>query len=222
MNLSRYTAEPRRVFAWARIGAALSLLHYNLTVIVPRFFDTFGAESIVDPAQFVTYLRSPVFLVWSSPGALLFLYAVFLLTLVCFAVGLFARVAHIVALLLALAFHHANPFIIHEPQQLGILLLWVLLFVPYESHLVVRRTPGFAWLEDTSPRYDQVVCALCVGYISAYYFFAGVKKLPDPAWIKGHALFDLLHWEPLRLDSSLARALRSQPGLSRVANYGAL
>ena len=208
MNLSRYTAQPRRVFAWGRIGAARSLQHDNLTVIVPRFCDTLGADSIVDPTQFVTYLRSPLFLLWSAPEALVFLYTVFLLTLVCFALGFFARLAHIGALLLALAFHHANPFIIHEPQQIGLLLLWVLLFVPYESHLVLRKTPGFAWLEGTSQRYEQIVCAVCVGYISADYFFAGVKKLPDPAWIEGHALFDLLHWEPLRLDSSLARVLR--------------
>lgn len=217
-----FELDSRVAFAATRVLLALSLLDYNLRIIAPRLDQTFGVESMVTLELVSAYTFSPLFWLWDSPLALRLVFAVYLVALVCLGAGFYARLAHLVALPLAVAFHHANPYVIHEPQQLQNLLLWVLLFVPIEQQWTIRQTPFLKSLERGGYDYRRWVAVLGSAYVSSYYLFAGLKKLPDPAWLEGWALYLLVHWTPLRLETDVAELLRSSPGLSMAATYLAL
>ncbi|MEO0593129.1 MAG: hypothetical protein AAFZ38_06065 [Myxococcota bacterium] len=214
--------DSRVAFAATRVLLAFGLLDYNLRIIAPRFDQTFGTGSMVTPELVSAYSFSPLFWLWDSPLALRLLFAGYLVALVGLGAGFYARLAHLIALPLAVAFHHANPYVIHEPQQLHNLLLWVLLFVPIEQRWTVRKTPFLESLERGGYNYRRWVALLGSAYVSSYYLFAGLKKLPDPAWLDGRALYLLVHWTPLRLETDVAELLRSSTGLSMAATYLAL
>jgi hypothetical protein len=174
---------------------------------------------MVEPELFGEYLPSPLFAFWDEPLVLRALFALLLATLVCFTAGFWARWAQLLALPLLVAFHHANPFIIHEPQQLTHLLIVALLFVPIERVWVVRRSPFLEKLESTSEAYGRGAARLLLAYLGAYYFFAAVKKLPDPAWLGGDALSDLIDWPPLRRNNGWVDFLRAHPAVAALGTW---
>ena len=210
------------VFAGLRVASGTSLIFYNLTVVLPQFYELFGRQSMVVPEFFAWYPYSPLFWLWDIPRSLEAAFIVMVLCLVAFTVGFYARYAHIVALVLVISFHHANPFVSHEPQLLSNLLLFLLLFVPIEQRWTLRVSPGFRAWAPASVRYERWVLTLLLGYLSLYYLFAGLKKLPDPMWRTGKALGALIRWPPLRVEGPLRDFLLSHASVTVFATYGAL
>ncbi|MEM6731927.1 MAG: HTTM domain-containing protein [Myxococcota bacterium] len=177
---------------------------------------------MVRPDLLFSYIGSPLFVFWSSPNVLVGLFILMLVALAAMTLGVFSRGAYFIATPLVLAFHHANPMIAHEPHPLANLLLWVLLFFPIESRFVAVRTPGMRFFEETSSDYRRGAVIVGLAFLGVYYFFAGVKKLPDVGWLKGTALFDLLHWSPLKKDNVVVDAMRASPRLAMLGNYATL
>ena len=106
--------------------------------------------------------------------------------------------------LLNLVFHHACPFIIHEPQQLmSLFLLLFVFFLPPQN------------CEKADP---WIVKALVLA-LGIYYMTAGVKKMLDPHWLSGQALGELLRWEGLARSNALVAFLKQQDFLSKTLNY---
>jgi len=120
--------------------------------------------------------------------------------------GRLSKVGQVVLLGLQLTLHHANPLIIHEPQQIANFLLVVSLVWPSRSD---------------DPQLPALRC-LMIGVVSSYYFLAGVKKLMDPEWLRGDALQLLLLWAPLARSNFLVKALLGAPWLLKLGTWGAL
>lgn len=190
-----HSFKNKEIFSLLRIACGLHLLFYHFFVILPGFNIFFGENSMVSPQLFSYYPHSPLFMIWSNDYLKLGL--LFLLIILClfFTIGLWARIVHIPLYLLNLSFHLANPFIIHEPQQLVNLLLFVLFFLPYET-FSIKKSYIFRFLEKMSERYSCFALTAIQVYLGCYYFFAGIKKLPDLPWLEGTAISLLASWPP--------------------------
>lgn len=164
-----------------RIGLSCYLLYYYLGFLfdLKYFFSDEGMvnRDLLSPFDFTSVL----FLFPGNPFLFLFYFVTLGLALLL-ALGKLSRPWLALLFVLNLSFHHANPYIIHEPQQItNLLLLLFVLFLP-----IKKNVPADPFIVKTI-----IVC------LGVYYFVAGVKKLPDPAWIHGHAVGELLSWSGL-------------------------
>lgn len=79
---------------------------------------------------------------------------------------------------LLISFWNANPYVVHEPHQIHSFFILSLFFWP---------------LNDAS-KLDPFIGKLPCIFLCIYYFFAGLKKMPDLAWLNGDALMSVMHW----------------------------
>lgn len=138
---------------------------------------------------------------WSA-----FFVAAALLGWVIFGAGYLPRWGKIVLLLVQLSIHHANPLIIHEPQQIANFLLIV----------------AIVWPDTPSPKDGRQLRLVMTAALASYYLLAGLKKLPDPAWWNGEAIHQLLQWPPLAKEGAITDFLVQSPGLARVGTWASL
>lgn len=117
-----------------------------------------------------------------------------------------SKAGQLVLLALQLSLHHANPLIIHEPQQIANFLLVVSLLWP--SRPDHPQVPGLRRI---------MVMILC-----SYYLVAGLKKLPDARWWEGDALRLLLGWGPLARQNPWVARLLELPWLLKVGTWSTL
>lgn len=114
------------------------------------------------------------------------------------------RVGQIILLMLNISIHNANPYIIHEPQQMvNLLLLIQILFLSANAK------------DKISPK----IHFLLSGYLGIYYFLAGLKKIPDPYWLKGEALKLLMTWPPFYIDNIFSNFLINHVNLLYLLNW---
>ena len=191
-----YIFTDKEVFSLLRICCGIHLCFYHIFITLPQFDGFFAKNSMVSPQLFFYYPRSLLFTIWNNDSLKLALLVLLIMLSLLFTIGLWARVIHIPLYLLNLSFHTANPFIIHEPQQLTNLLLFVLFFLPYEK-ISIRKSCAFQFLERMSAQHSYFVLIVLQIYLGLYYFFSGVKKLPDVVWWKGEALSLLISWSYL-------------------------
>lgn len=190
----------------ARVALGISILLYYVP-FVPDFFYYFAPGGMVDPALIETPGLSLVLLFW-NPAASVVLFALLVLGTVGFTLGLFSRWLVYPLFALQISFHHANPYVIHEPQQLTNLLLLMFFFLPRGN--------------DRKARTDPRILAALVAYLGVYYFLAGAKKLADPLWRSGESLWYLIQWPPFHVDGLVSRFLVAHPSICRLASWGTL
>lgn len=189
-----------------RIALGLYLFAYYGRLL-PEFFYYFGPGGMIDPALVTTPKVSLVLWLW-HPIAIAFLGALLFLLIGLFTVGLWLEWVLPSLFALHLSFHHANPFIIHEPQQLTNLLLLLCFFLPVG--------------ERAEDREDALIVDAAIAYLGVYYFIAGAKKLADPLWREGASLWNLVQWPPFHRGGWLVDALVAHPSLARGGSYFAL
>jgi hypothetical protein len=211
---------PFQVAAFLRMSCALGIIAYHCVVVIPNFTQYFSNTSFIEPDLFSHYPKSPLFWVWSETWIKI-LYSILILSLFLFGIGFFARIFHLVAIVLGWAFHLANPAIIHEPQQLSNLMLVCLLFVPIQKQYFLYRDK-LSVFENVSEKTCHRVLSIMLIYISSYYFFAGLKKLPSEFWRDGTAVGLLLAWDPLKKSSILSDYILSSTAVIKAITWGTL
>ncbi len=168
------------------------LLIYYLFVLLPNFSDFYLPVGFISPDTFYYYPKSLLFSFFYTDY---FMYGCFFATiflLYTFTIGIYAKWSLVLLLPLHIGFHHANPFINHEPQPLSNLLLIITLFLPIENIWAVKlRHDIFPVLSKSKIRF---ILWMLLVYFSFYYFFAGLKKLPDPNWLNGSSVGKILSW----------------------------
>lgn len=197
------TELPQITFMRVALGLYLVLYYAALSL---RLGDFFGPGSMVDPS--LVLIPSPLFLVWNQTVMRLLIVLLFALTGL-FIAGYRARLVLVPLFALHLAFHHANPYIIHEPQQLTNLLLVCGFFIPIERG---GARNGI----------DAKIVKALNAYLGCYYFIAGAKKLSDPLWRRGEALWNLVQWDPGRKWGAVPDFLIAHPNLCRLGSWAAL
>ncbi len=206
-----------------RIVLGINLLFSYFFLLGPNFDYFFGQKGMVNPDVFHCYDGSPLFYVWDNTLILKLLFILLVLMAICFTIGFYSRLFHVPLYLLHLTFHHANPFIVHgEPDQLTNLMLVFVLFFPIEGVWVLRKTSVLKFFEEIDQKYLSIIFKMMLFYLAAYYFFAGIKKLPDPLWRNGEALKNLLSWPLLGKTNGVNEILLQYPFLLKLASFVAL
>lgn len=133
----------------------------------------------------------------------LFLVATLFLWLL-FAFNLLPRVGQIILFVFSVSIHNANPYIIHEPQQMVNLLLFIqIFFLPVDNKANINNKV-------------HLVISL---YLGAYYFLAGLKKIPDINWLNGEALKIILMWPPFYKDNWISQLLLQNEFLLKMLTW---
>jgi hypothetical protein len=205
-------------FGLFRVGLGLYLLDYYRTLL-PDFLRYFGPSSMIQP-QLLSPRLSFLFWCW-TPAWLLSFFALLIVLIVCFMIGWHPRRILLPLWLLHLGFHHANPLIIHEPQQLANLFLLCGFFLPIDAPPAFSQRRGRypAW---SPPKDAQAVATTLTWFLGIYYFVSALKKLPDPLWRSGAAMHALLQWPALAKPTPLTSAILSMPLLSTALTYATL
>ena len=170
------------------VAGFLALDYLSILLFVPGFYATPGMlkkSPPFEPYSMLNFSReTPI--VW-----LLF----FILIACCLHTFVKPQVRWNSSLLLVMhiSFTSFNPLVIHEPQQLVSFLLIGL------SITDLRNTAKSTLLISKS----------IVTFLLIYYFIAGFKKLEDPNWINGNALFFLVQWDGLKTQNFLSSLLIS-------------
>ena len=118
-------------------------------------------------------------------------------------------------------FYHANPMIIHEPQPLANLFLFMFFFLPPNSAPCLGSSNAFQW-DDSDIKHMKLLLKIIIVFFGIYYFFVGVKKLPDPLWRNGLALAHILDWAGITRDNFLTHTISQSRLLSTIFTYGTL
>ena len=204
------------VFDLLRMINGLGMIVYYMTVVIPHFNLYYSKSGLVAPEAFSFYPKSWVFL-FNGNEILLTGLLIFLLALIlCYTIGLYAKWALVIFLPIHLGFHTANPFIIHEPQQLSNLLLILTLLFPIENKWALKtKSDIFPALKE---REKKMILFSLGCYLSLYYFFAGFKKIPDSSWLNGEAVHQLLSWPYLSRDNFFNEFFKN-PKLSPLLSY---
>ncbi len=180
MSISK-TQDSRGVseLSLMRRGLGFYLLFYYLPFF-PQLKEFFFDQQMIDRFLISPPLPSLLFL-FPSLAALYFFYFLLLIFSFFLLQDKITKLELFFLYLLNLSFHHANPLLIHEPQQITSYLLIVFLFFPTEKNKKV----------------DFFLLQMVISFLAFYYFVAGFKKLFDPLWVSGSALEKLLKWEGL-------------------------
>ncbi|MCX7979131.1 MAG: hypothetical protein N2578_09025, partial [Bdellovibrionaceae bacterium] len=121
--------------------------------------------------------------------------ALLLLLWLMFALNFLPRWGQYFLFLLNISFHHANPYIIHEPQQMANLMLLLQIFV---------------FPEDAKRNVDPRLTRLLQLWLGVYYLLAGLKKIPMEIWQDGTAVAALIQWSPFLKEGWLTDLILSQ------------
>lgn len=189
-SVTRPSAE--QTFAILRIFNGLSLIIYYTLALAGNWSEFFSSNGFISPDSFSFYPGSWLFFFWEYDTLKLGLFLLTYLLCYFYLLGIYAKVSLLFLIPIHLGFHLANPFIIHEPQQLTNLLLVILFFLPIDKTFALKRGPDF--FKEMNLRNQKRILSLLLFYLGAYYFFAGIKKLPDPHWINGSAVKLLASW----------------------------
>lgn len=210
-----------QAFSSMRILCGFHLILFAFFVQWPNYLSFYSASGMVRPELFQFFSRSILFCVWENELLKITLFGTFTIFSFFFCFGFFARAIHLPLFLINTLFLSANPMVLHEPQQLTQVLLFLLFFVPYEGAFTMRKTKSFLTYESIDKKVAEHIIFAMTLFLGLYYFLAGFKKLPDPGWLEGSALKALLRTPYLGKDNVLVD-LFSIDGFTQVANWTAL
>lgn len=213
--------EALKVFSLLRVGAGLSILLNQLLVQYPHWQEFYGKQGMVNPNLFQFFSWSPLFAIWQNDAIKFFIFILGVVFSFMFISGIFARWVHIPLFAILLSFHLANPLVIHEPQQITLLLFFILWFVPYESHFSLKRSQGFETYESMKVSETKKIIFCIQLFLGYYYFLAGIKKIPDPLWLSGEALSIFLNSAYLGIENGFS-SLFLNSWASKIASWSAI
>ncbi len=183
---------------------SIYIVYYYLH-FVWRLDFVFGPEGMVDLAKLGGFRYPSIFHFVQNSYFIHFAYGIVLVLAVALGRGILNRPGVWLLFLLNLSFQNANPYIIHEPQQL--MNLFILFFAGF---LPVRDEETF----------DPFIVKTIIVSLGVYYFVAGVKKLPDPLWRQGLAVGMLVEWEGLSGGfSNVLRSLLRMEFFNKVTTF---
>jgi len=192
--------------SYFRKALAVYLFYYYLP-FASHLFEIFGAEGMVNRAKIGPLFAPSLLFLFQSDFILVLVFLTLLSLSALLLLDRLSRFGVLVLFLLNLSFQNANPYILHEPQQLASLFLFtILLFLPVKRD---QTCDPFVW--------KTLLYALGV-----YYAFAGLKKLVDPLWGEGQALYYLLQWDALAKHNVLSDWLVHKHTFISVLNYSTL
>ncbi len=143
---------------------------------------------------------------WSVPPGFIWpAYAVAMLVLICFTIGLSTRVSAILAFVVVISFANRVSEALLGLDKISIMLTFYLAVGPSGSALSVDRWLAARRAKGPAPRPEPSVGAnfairLIQIHMCIVYYFAGASKLLGPAWWKGSAtwmLFANLEYQSL-------------------------
>jgi hypothetical protein len=178
----------------------------------------YGPGSMVDPGLMVYSNLSFLFSFWNDYFIGFSFYLLFFL-FISFSLGVLPKWLLPLLFVFQLSFHNANPLIIHEPHQLGNLFLLFFFFLPLHSAPILKTKLIF---QSNDKVYDHKLFILLIFFLGLYYFVVGVKKLPDPYWIKGEAINQILSFPYFKKDNWINSLLVKSTYLSSFLNYFSL
>lgn len=121
-----------------------------------------------------------------------------------FAFDLLNRKLQILLFIFSLSLHNANPYIIHEPQQIANLLLFIqIFFLPADAKTFIDK---------------KIILILTIA-LGVYYLTAGLKKMPDPLWQNGDALGFIISWPPFSNFSTIVNEITNHKFLMQFLNW---
>jgi hypothetical protein len=194
------------VLAILRIFNGLSLLIYFSVALFPSWSEFFSTKGFVDPASFAFYPKSWVFYFWENDLLKIILFVMSFICALFYTLGIFAKIALLILIPIQIGLHLAVPLIIHEPQQLTNLLMVLLFFMPIENAYALRKGPDL-W-RPLAFKHERFLLISFLIYLCLYYFFAGVKKLPDHFWLEGRSVGLLASWPFLANDNFINKLSR--------------
>ncbi len=167
-----------------RKGLALVQGFYFISLFY-HFEEFFGGGGWIAPAlwkhKYLLFLISDgMWLRWGS----VFIIGILLVYMF---LGKLNRLGLVLLYFLNMSFYLWNPLIIHEPQPITNLFFLSFFLLPLKE-------------EDS---YDSWIKNSLIIFLGLYYFLAGIKKLPDPHFLTGDALENIISWPVMAKDLSL-------------------
>lgn len=175
-----------------RILNGIGVLIYYFDVLIPNFKIFFLKEGLVVPEAFGYFPHSWIFFFQQNEIVMVGIIGLIVATLMTYTIGFYSKWSLIILLPLHLGIHASIPFIVGEPQTLSNLLLIITLFLPIENVFAFR--PRIDLFPVLNKKYVRIILLSLLTYFSFYYFFSGLKKVPDQNWVEGRAVFHILNW----------------------------
>lgn len=218
--MNKKTCYPLLEIGLFRIALGIYLLFYSLPFL-PKLSLYYGTQGML-PAYFLPkfLMVAPDFFPFPSLWFHSLFIAMLILT-VLFTLGYLNKFTLIPLYLLQIYFYHANPMIIHEPQPLANLFLFMFFFLPPNSTPRAQSTNTFSW-DDSDIKHTQLLLKIIIVFFGIYYFFVGVKKLPDPLWRNGLALAHILDWAGITRGNFISNTISQSEWLSKLFSYATL
>ena len=195
-------ATLRACLADFRKCLAVYILYYYCRLL-PHFAYIFSAQGMVDRKELGPVFAHSLLFLSDSEWWLYGLFAGLLLLSALFFLDKLNRLGLMILFLLNLSFQNANPYILHEPQQVTSLFLLIFAF----------------FLPTGEDELDPFLFKGLVLFLGVYYFVVGFKKALDPLWLRGDALSALLHWNMIGIDNAITRWLLKYPWLTRMLDF---
>ena len=188
---------PAERAAALRIAVGAVLLFDIFILYLPNLDALYGAGGFGDPAHFDTVFAPPSWR-WSllrvlpptwGPTAML---AGWALAAVGLLVGFYPRLAAVVCWVAAVSFSQANLYLHNGGDQLKLIVLLMLVFLPTDGQWAVRRHPAARGA--TGPVLVRPwPMRLLMIQLAVMYFMNGYYKAMGPQWQDGSVMYYVAH-----------------------------
>jgi hypothetical protein len=194
-NIFWYTPADPGMLGLIRIATGLMLL-YTHAVWGLALGDFFGPSSWLSPAL-VRAMEAGEhvfsFWFWVPENALWPAYAVSMLVLACFALGLWTRITSALALFVAISYVNRVPATLFGLDQINIMLTLYLTIGPSGDAFSLDRWWALRRKASPAPPSPSASANLALRLIQVHmcviYFFAAISKLQGPSWWTGEAMW---------------------------------
>jgi vitamin K-dependent gamma-carboxylase-like protein len=190
-----YTPADPSLLGLIRILTGMMLI-YTHAVWGLALNDFFGPKAwisrkLVELVQQDQYAYS--FWWWVPPGWIWPAYALVMLILICFTIGLWARVSAILAFVVVISFANRVPEALLGLDKINIMLTIYLAVGPSGRALSVDRLLALRRAKGPAPVEASVGANFAIRLIQLHmciiYFFAGISKFQGAAWWTGEAMW---------------------------------
>ena len=130
---------------------------------------------------------------WIPPGWIWPAYALAMLVLICFTIGLWTRLSAILSLVVVISFANRVPEALFGLDKINMILALYLAVGPSGRALSVDRLLAIHRGKDPTPRAASVGANFAIRLIQIHmciiYFFAGISKFQGQVWWTGQAMW---------------------------------
>jgi Vitamin K-dependent gamma-carboxylase len=194
-NIFWHSPADPTVLGLIRVLTGMMLL-YTHAVWGLALRDFFGPTSWLSPSlvrAMETGQSVFSFWFWVPEGALWPAYAVSMLILACFTIGLWTRVTSALALFVAISYVNRVPAALFGLDQINIMLTFYLTIGPSGAAFSVDRWWAQKRSGSPAPPAASASANLALRLIQVHmcviYFFAAISKLQGPSWWTGEAMW---------------------------------